>query len=638
MAPAKKELLQGHTQLLVDGLKRIFGEFDQEMLERVLPRFEWLELGGGEVLFRQGERDDSLYFVVSGRLRAVREDAEHTRTVLGEIARGETVGELAFFTGEPRMATIAAVRDSLLARVGSEVFRELLMAYPQVALNLTRLVIGRMKHNDAARGGGKPMTIGLVPLAPALDALEAAQRMAQTLSALGPTLVVTAARVGEWLGDPGAAQAPRQDLAASARLAHKLEQVEGDHQFVLLVADPGPSEWTRRCLRHSDHILLFADTREDPALAPVEAACLQGAQREHNAACSLVLVHPPETAVPRGTARWLAPRELAGHFHVRADRAADWARLSRVVSGNGVGLVLSGGGARGFAHLGVMKALQEAGIGYDLLGGTSIGSVMAAFGAMDIPIEEAIDRARSAFRENPTGDYNLLPMLSLIGGKRLRRVIDQGVHSIMGEGCGIEDLWKGYFCVSSNYSAMRETVLTRGPLAKSIRASVSIPGALPPVMLDGELHIDGGTFNNFPTDVMAQRGAGRIIGVNLLREGTRKYQGIEELPGSWQLMLDKMRGKRNRLPGLVPLLLNASIMYSYARQAEAKRYVDLYFAPGVHGYGMLDWSKFDRIVQAGYEYAREQLQGHSWHAAARDSTSQPAPSELLSVAPLATAG
>jgi NTE family protein len=198
-------------------------------------------------------------------------------------------------------------------------------------------------------------------------------------------------------------------------------------------------------------------------------------------------------------------------------------------------------------------------------------------------------------------------MVSLIAGKRLRRTIDTGVEAIMGPDSRIEDLWKTYFCVSSNYTRTKEAVLTRGPLAKSIRASVSIPGALPPVMLDGELHIDGGTFNNFPTDVMAALGAARIVGVNLLREGGRRYDNMEELPGPWKLVFDKVRGKRNRLPGLMPLLLNTSIMYSYARQAESKRLVDLYFQPPVYAFGMLDWSRFDRIVKAGYEYARKQL-------------------------------
>ncbi|MCB2039850.1 MAG: patatin-like phospholipase family protein, partial [Rhodoferax sp.] len=150
--------------------------------------------------------------------------------------------------------------------------------------------------------------------------------------------------------------------------------------------------------------------------------------------------------------------------------------------------------------------------------GTSIGAVMAAYGGMDIPAREMIDAARAAFRENPTGDYNMVPLISLISGKRLRRIIDSAVVDSRGQHIDIEDLWKSYFCITSNYSAAREAVHMRGPLAKSIRASVSIPGALPPVMLEGELHIDGGTFNNFPTDVMDRRGAARIIGVDLLRD------------------------------------------------------------------------------------------------------------------------
>jgi NTE family protein len=279
-----------------------------------------------------------------------------------------------------------------------------------------------------------------------------------------------------------------------------------------------------------------------------------------------------------------------------------------VISRNTVGLVLSGGGARGFAHLGVMRALEEAGVAYDLVAGTSFGAVMAAYAGMDIPARAMIDAARYAFRESPTGDYNIVPLISLISGNRLRRVIDSAVVDSRGQHIDIEDLWKGYFCVTSNYSAAREAVHTRGPLAKSIRASVSIPGALPPVMLDGELHIDGGTFNNFPTDVMDRRGAARIIGVDLLRDRGLRYE-IDEVPGALELMRDTLRGRarRYRLPSLTTLLLNTSLMYSYARQQEAQSLVDLHFAPSVYTFGMLDWWQFDKIVDAGYRHGVEQL-------------------------------
>jgi NTE family protein len=605
--PQDDEVRKGHREMLVDGLMRIFGEFNQDMLERVLPRLDWVELAGGDVLFQQGEADDSLYFVISGRLRACRVDDAGREAVLGEVARGETVGEMAFFTGEPRAATIVALRDCVLAKFSGRVFRELLMAYPLISLNITRLVIERLQRASMLRKpGAKPVTLAMAAITQGLDLRALSERLAHALRPFGSTLVVTADLMGEWLGDATAAQALRSDADWSHRIARKLEQVETENHFVLFVADALPTQWTRRCLRHCDEVLLFATAGTAAAPSPLEIECLRPAAERNRLRQTLVLLHPLGTRTPLGTAAWHGSRALARHIHIRGELQRDWERLGRLVSGNSTGLVLSGGGARGFAHLGVMKALEEAGIGYDLAGGTSIGAVMAAYAGMDLPADDIIASAREAFKMNPTGDYNLVPLISLVGGKRLRKIIDSAVMAAMGEDILIEDLWKGFFCVTSNYSMSSECVLTRGPLAKSIRASVSIPGALPPVMLDGDLHIDGGTFNNFPADVMNRMGALRIVGVDLLRDRSFKYQ-MDEVPSAGRLLADKLRGRRNRLPGLTSLLLNTSTMYSYARQRETHRLVDMYFSPGVHRFGMLDWAQFDRIVQAGYDYARAEL-------------------------------
>lgn len=603
-------LLEAHRGMLIGGLTSIFGDFNQDMLQHVLPRVEWVELGGGDVLLREGEVDESLFFVLSGRLRVFTTDAEGQRTEIGEVARGETVGEMAFFTGEPRTATVAALRDSVLARFSKEVFRELLLAYPLVSLNMTRLVIERLKRATHGRAPvAKPVTIGVVAITEGVQAPEFAATLAQRLARFGKTAVVDAAAIDARLGF-GAAQAPLHASELARRVSVALEQIESEHQYVLFVADATPTEWTRRCTRHCDELLLVADADCPPELHPIEAECL-GPEAAERAAVNrqLVLLHPDERLSPTGTQHWLALRHLAGHVHVRRTLVRDWLRLARMVSGNAVGLVLSGGGARGFAHLGVLKALEEARVDFDLAAGTSIGAVMAAYAAMDLPMAQVILGAREAFKSNPTGDFNLVPLLSLIGGRRLRQAIDSAVVHSRGQHIDIEDLWKGYFCVSSNYSTAREAVLTRGHLAKSIRASVSIPGALPPVMLDGELHIDGGSFNNFPTDVMSRRGAARIIGVNLLRERDAKYT-LDDVPGGMELLRDKLRGKgrRYRLPSLTSLLLNTSTMYSYARQQQSQADVDLYFAPDVGQYGMLEWAQFDRIVEIGYRHAREQLE------------------------------
>jgi NTE family protein len=286
------------------------------------------------------------------------------------------------------------------------------------------------------------------------------------------------------------------------------------------------------------------------------------------------------------------------------------ARLARIQSCTAVGLVLAGGGARGCAHLGLYRALQERGIEVDFVGGTSIGAVMAALVASDRPLGEVMDVARRAFSVNPTGDYNLLPMLSLIAGRRLRSTIETSVRELLGGKPDIEDLWKNCYCVASNYSQAREHVIRRGNLVKAVSASIAIPGALPPMLHDGDLLCDGGTFNNFPVDVMrTTRGVGKVIGVDL---SSRKPRRIEhdEVPGTWALLRDRLRARpkrRYKFPSLMAYLMNVTILYSSSRQRESQRLTDLYFNPPLERVGMLQWEKFDHIVGQGHAHGVEVL-------------------------------
>jgi NTE family protein len=218
--------------------------------------------------------------------------------------------------------------------------------------------------------------------------------------------------------------------------------------------------------------------------------------------------------------------------------------------------------------------------------------------------------ARQAFSVNPTGDYSFIPLLSLIKGRRLRRLLESAVRDVAGFDANVEDMWKNYYCVASNYSQASECVIQHGNLVKAMLASVAIPGALPPVIRQGDLLCDGATFNNFPVDVMQRmRGVGKVIGVDLT---FRKPQRIEhdEVPSSWAMLRDRLRPRakrRYRFPSLVSYLMNVTMLYSTSRQRQAQRLTDLYFNPPLTRVGMLQWAKFDSIVEQGHIHGRTVL-------------------------------
>jgi NTE family protein len=152
-------------------------------------------------------------------------------------------------------------------------------------------------------------------------------------------------------------------------------------------------------------------------------------------------------------------------------------------------------------------------------------------------------------------------------------------------------------------------VLGRGPFDRPPPPSAAIPVALPPVIWEGELLVDGGVFNNFPTDVMASLGARKIIGVDLARRGTRRYD-FDDVPGTLELLRDRFRPRkrrRYRLPGLGVIMMGTTVLYSESRRAQARESTDLYINPDLAGVGLLDWKGFDRILELGYQHTRELL-------------------------------
>ena len=604
------------VQLLADGFRDLFGDFNDAILTAIRPMLEWVEVGGGDAVVHEGGTDDDLYFIISGRLRAYAGEGP-TRRFLNEMGRGETIGEVTFFTGAPRSATVVANRDAVLVRMTRASLEKLIAAYPQLTLNMARLIIERLNRvNSPRRKRRRPVNICLLPITPSLAEITA-QTLGERLVAHCPKGVraqlLTSEVVGSCLGIPGIANVDKTQTEAYRKLTIALNEMESRYDIVLYVPDRDPdSEWSLRCLRMADRILLLADATATPAVSLSETRYLAGEGRVTEAEQVLVLLHHASLGVPSQTLRWLAQRPagtLAGHLHVRYDDDRDLARLARVQSGRAIGLVFGGGGVRSLAHLGVYKALREVGIEVDFVGGTGMGAVMGALVALDRPADELIAYAREFFGVNPTGDISLLPLTSLIKGRLLKEALEALSKSLAGENAGIEDTWKTFFCVASNYSKACETVLVSGNLAKSIRASCAVPGLLPPVPIGGDLMVDGGAFNNFPTDIMGLFGPDKIIGVNFARDLNREYK-LDEIPGGWKLMSDQLTGRRRKyeVPSLMSILMNTSMLYSASREHAAEALVDLEFKLVLRSVGMLDWHKAEHAINLGYKRARKMLQ------------------------------
>jgi NTE family protein len=601
---ADKTDLEQHHALLAPHLRSNFPGIDQETLRDIQSSVQFVHLGAGDVLMEQGAPGGAAYLTIRGRLRVyVRNDAGERRMVR-ELGRGEVTGEISLYTDAPRSATVVAIRASVVACLDKERFQQLIARHPQVSVALTKKIINRLQTQDAKRPLPPPVALTLLPITQGVDTLAFAQRLTEALGQHGRACWVDASRVRS-----RASTADNQsDVPSTHDMFVFLEDLEAEHDFVLMVSDTAPSEWTRLCINQSDEVLLLADATQPAEIHALERAYMLDRVPRSETAETLVLLHPASTRSPMGMRRWIDRRPVTGHVNLRPGLDSDIARLARLVSRNAVGLVLAGGGARGFAHLGIWQTLDELGIEVDCVGGTSMGAVMAAAIAADRGVLETLGVVKQAFKINPTGDFSLLPLISLIKGGRVRTVIERSLDSLMGGQVDIVDLWKGYFCIASNYSQGCETRFHQGDLGRSLRASIAIPGALPPVVIDGELFSDGGTFNNFPADVMRDmRGVGKVIGVDLSARGARRLD-FDEMPSARQVLFDRFRPykkRRYRVPSLVSYLLNVSILYSVSRQSASRSQTDLYFNPPLARVGFLQWNRFSSIVEQGDAHARE---------------------------------
>jgi predicted acylesterase/phospholipase RssA/CRP-like cAMP-binding protein len=592
---------------LVEAIHRLFGDLGKDTLHALQEELVWHHYSNGEVVMRQGEPGDSLYLVVSGRLQVMVTNPDGGERLVGEVGRGESVGELALLTGEARAATVYAIRDTELVELSKESFERLVDAYPQVMLQITRLVVQRLQRTiRAAVASHTTATFAVIPLSPDAPCAAFARQLVQALQEFGPTLHLDPHGLDGAFGKPGAAQTP-EDHPTNVTLGSWLDRQEIQYRYIVYEADTLGSAWTNRCLQQADRVLLVGDASGPlPGLPlPPNFQSLRVAERQE-----LVLLHPPQADRPSGTQRWLSAYGARVHHHARLGREADFQRLARRLTGRAFGLVLGGGGARGFAHIGVIRALEEAGIPVDMVGGTSMGALIGAGYAMGRDHQAMVKLAQTFASSRQLLDYNP-PLVSFLAGHKVSRVL----KLVFGE-AHIEDLWRPYFCISTNLTQARPVVHRQGPLWKYVRASSAAPGIFAPVLDQGDVLVDGMLVNNLPIDVMREQvGEGTVAAVNvsLERDLTTDYSFGDGV-SAWEVLWSRINplAPRVKAPTLFATLLRANEVNSVYLKRTQQRLADLYFRPPVERFAALNFSPYEQIIAIGYREAQQTLA--AWQA------------------------
>ncbi|XP_063051894.1 patatin-like phospholipase domain-containing protein 6 isoform X1 [Engraulis encrasicolus] len=608
---------------------------------------DWMAVEAGRALYRQDDQSDCTYIVLNGRLRSVIRKANGKKELVGEYGRGDLIGVVEALTRQPRATTVHAVRDTELVKLPEGTLNNIKRRYPQVVTRLIHLLGQKILGNlQQARGPFSSSTLGLPSLGSSPDVTNPASNLStvavlpvcddvpinafnlelsHALSAIGPTLLLTSDIIRERLG------ASALDSIHEYRLSGWLAQQEDINRIVLYQTDSSMTPWTQRCIRQADCILIVGLGDQEPAPGQLEQMLENTAVR---ALKQLVLLHREDGPGPARTVDWLNMRSwCSGHLHLRcprrvfsrrsqarlrevyekvfektADRHSDFSRLARVLTGNSIALVLGGGGARGCSHVGVIKAMEEAGIPIDIVGGTSIGSFIGALYAEERSAVRVKQRAREWAKAMNSVFKTVLdltyPITSMFSGSAFNTSI-----SNVFEDKQIEDLWLPYFNVTTDITASAMRVHQDGSLWRYVRASMTLSGYLPPLCdpKDGNLLMDGGYINNLPADIARTLGAKTVIAIDVgSQDETDLCNYGDSLSGFW-LLWKRINpwAEKVKVPDMAEIQSRLAYV-SCVRQLEVVKksaYCE-YIRPPIDRFKTMDFGKFDEIYDVGFQHGK----------------------------------
>ncbi|KAF7926504.1 hypothetical protein BELL_0239g00060 [Botrytis elliptica] len=634
---------------------------------------EWVQVNAGQVIYHQGDDSDAIYIVLNGRLRLVVNNDEAGMKVIGEYGQGESVGELEVMTESVRPATLHAIRDTELAKFPKTLFNSLAQEHPGITIKISKIIASRMRAlveepvfvqtkekvtgatNDKVSSTVNLRTVAVLPVTAGVPVVEFGSRLMNALTQIGAPNGVTSLNQAAILNHLGRHAFSRM---GKLKLSQYLADLEEKYGLVLYIADTNVnSPWTQTCISQADCILLIGIADGSPAIGEYERFLLG---MKTTARKELVLLHTDRFSSPGVTRAWLRNRVWinGGHHHVQMDFRTspipvhpqtrkfgtalkqrvqviqaeiqkytsrrvrqsplysaetpfkgDFHRIARRLCGKSIGLVLGGGGARGIAQVGIIRAMEESGIPIDIIGGTSIGSFIGALYARDADVVPMYGRAKK-FSGRMASMWRFAldltyPSASYTTGHEFNR----GIFKTFGN-TQIEDFWLEFYCNTTNISKSRSEIHTSGYAWRYVRASMSLAGLLPPLCDEGSMLLDGGYVDNLTVSHMKSLGADIIFAIDVGSLDDNMPQNFgDSLSGFWAFA--NRWNPFSSYPN-PPTLAEIQARLAYVSSVDALERAKttpgcLYMRPPIDDYGTLDFGKFDEIYQVGYKFGQEYL-------------------------------
>ncbi|WP_140985647.1 patatin-like phospholipase family protein [Asticcacaulis tiandongensis] len=560
----------------------------------------WITLTGGTRLFSEGEESDQFYLLNAGRLGVFRHDEDQAGLqLIGIIKPGEPAGEMSLIAGTPHASTVIALRDCELMVLPKAAFLEAIATAPDVLLLLSQQMILRARSSVASQGRrhNTPNVFAFFALndyavRPLVDGI------VNAINLLGYQVCIF-------------------DSFFHGSAVEVFSEAEASHDYVFYIAEKDEHHWRQLSSRQVDHTFWVGDARVHSQRTPEEAGALSAETLSLEASQGLDplgLLRSPDLVLIQSeapdelgrmhkqiarTIDWIDRYKPARWFHVAERNGVDMARLARIITGHSVGLVFSGGGARAFSHIGAVQALREAHVPIDFVCGSSMGAIVAACVAHEWSEAQIDDNIRKAFVESSPLDDVTFPFIALTGGKK----VDERLKIYFGEAL-IEDLPLPFFCLSSNLTSGTVKVHKTGSLARALRASISLPGVMPPVVEDGQVLVDGAVMRSFPALMMRNTHLGTVVGVDVTRAKGIDPKSIKvpkNLP-TWFATGNWRKG-----PPIVSILMRSATITTTAELEQSRRASDLLIIPEPQGVEIRDWHAYDEAVENGYQTTVDSL-------------------------------